>query len=61
MDTDEGKPDATNPRVAGESETGCSERERFLLELEFVQVQHTAVGCRPENVILCQHRHQMPY
>ena len=38
MDTDEGQADASSPRVAGEAETGCSERERFLLELEFVQV-----------------------
>lgn len=29
---------APGPRVAGEAETGCSDRERFLLELEFVQV-----------------------
>ena len=46
MDTDEGNGAAgaqSPPReVAGEADTGCTDRERFLLELEFVQVRNAS-------------------
>eukprot|EP00951_Prasinocladus_malaysianus_P000628 scaffold4491_cov40-Prasinocladus_malaysianus.AAC.1 len=35
--------DANKKRTAGEADTGCSERERFLLELEFVQNQQASI------------------